>query len=145
MMRTAAALALVLALSTTAWAQLVVRPPPDPPQPAGVIQPPTVPFVGSSATPSPSPPARVLPRPYFVANPFYPQWGFAPLWPVMYEYDPLVPAPTYVPVPVRTEVTVVAAPPPAPAPLRARLTLNIPESAQLWLGDKPWTWPRCPW
>jgi uncharacterized protein (TIGR03000 family) len=137
MIRTFAALALALALSTTAWAQLIVRPPPDPPQPVGVIQPPSLPFPGSNTAPSPTPPARVAPSPYLIANPFYYQWGFSPLWPIFYDYDTRVPSPSYVTVPVRTEVTVVTAPPPAPAPLRARLTLNIPESAQVWLSGKP--------
>jgi uncharacterized protein (TIGR03000 family) len=138
MIRTFAALALVLAPGTTAWAQLIVRPPAEPPQPIGVIQAPTLPFPGSNTAPSPAAPVRVAPqRPGFITNPFYWQWGFSPLWPVFYDYDPVVPAPSYVPVPVRTEVTVVTAPPAPPPPLRARLTLNVPDNAQVWLAGQP--------
>jgi uncharacterized protein (TIGR03000 family) len=136
MIRTSAALALVLALTASAWAQLIVRPPPDRPQPAGVIQPPVVPFVGSNATPSPVPAIRPAPRPYLIANPFYDLWGYAPLWPAYYDMPPPA-GPAYIPLPVRTEVTVVtAAPAAAPAPLRARLTLNIPNNAEVWVGGQ---------
>jgi uncharacterized protein (TIGR03000 family) len=137
MIRTSAALALVLALTASAWAQLIVRPPPGRPQPAGVIQPPVVPFVGSNAVPSPTPLARVAPRPFLMANPFYNVWGYAPLWPAYYDYPAPV-EPAYLPVPVRTEVTVVTAPPQpvAPAPLRARLTLNVPANAEVWLAGQ---------
>jgi uncharacterized protein (TIGR03000 family) len=142
MIRTTAALALVLALTASAWAQLIVRPPPDRPQPAGVILPPTLPIVGSNTAPSPTSPARVRPRPYLIANPFYDLWGYAPLWPVYYDNPPSA-GTGLIPLPVRTEVTVVnveptaPAAPAAPAPSRARLTLTIPPNAQVSVGGQP--------
>lgn len=141
MIRTAATLALALALAASAWAQLIVRPPPDPPQPAGVILPPSLPIVGSPTAPSPTPPPRVAPRPYLIANPFYDLWGYAPLWPVFYDNPPPA-GPGLIPIPLQNEVSVVTVAPAAttaaaPAPLRARVTLNIPANAQVWVGGQP--------
>jgi uncharacterized protein (TIGR03000 family) len=135
MIRIIAALAVVLTAGAGAWAQLIIRPPPQRPQPAGVIQPPSLPFTGAPGVPgAPIPNVRPRPQPFLVANPFFNQWGFAPYWPVYYD----VPPPMAVPL-VRTEVTVVAVPaaqPPVSTELKARLTLNIPANAQVWVGGQ---------
>jgi uncharacterized protein (TIGR03000 family) len=141
MIRATAALALLLVASTGAWAQLIVRPPAARPQPAGVIRGPMLPFAGAPGAPSPF--GRVVPRPqpFLVPNPFFNQWGFAPYWPMYYDVPPAIGAPL-----TRSEVNVVPAPatttpPPAvtevPVELRARLTLNIPATSQVWVAGQP--------
>src|SRR3954452_17369234 len=52
MIRTLAALAVALAVGPDAFAQLIVRPPPAAPRPAGVIQPPTLSIPGQNTPPS---------------------------------------------------------------------------------------------
>jgi len=146
MIRTILALAPVLALTAGAGAQHVGHRPVGRPQPAGVIQPPVVPFVGSNATPSPVPLVQPFSRRHhFVPGPFYAPWGFAPgywPWPDAYDVEPILPrvdragqfgAPTVYVAPAEATV----ARPPPPAELRARLTLEVPAGAQVWLAGKP--------
>jgi len=115
------------------------------PQPIGVIQPPTVPFVGSNATPSPVPPIQSFPRRHFRGFPGFAPWGFYPgYWPLpdIYDAEPFLPvtppaaqfaaSPVYV-VPAAKTV-VQDSPPPT---TRARLTLDVPPGAQVWLAGKP--------
>ena len=136
MIRATAALALVLTTTAGAWAQLIIRPPAERPQPAGVVLQPSLPFVGAPGAPGVQVVRPALqPIPFLAANPFYYQWGFSPYWPMYYD----VPPPLAPPV-VRTEVNVVAVPATPPVPpqeLKARLTLNVPASAQVWLGGQP--------
>ena len=145
MIRATAALALVLVVSTGAWAQLIVRPPAARPQPAGVIRGPSLPFAGAPGAPSPF--GRVVPRtqPFIVPNPFFNNLGIVPYWPMYYGYD-AYDAPPAIGAPLaRPETNVVPAqatttPPPATevvADLRARLTLNVPNAAQVWLAGQP--------
>ena len=97
--------------------------------------------------PSPTTPARPLPRPFVtpfpyygpVAAPFYGAWGYTPYLPVWYDTDPLPygnPA-VSVTVPVITppsQTTIVL--PSQPEELRARLALTVPMRAKVWMGDK---------
>jgi uncharacterized protein (TIGR03000 family) len=72
-------------------------------------------------------------RPHFVSSPFHNLWGYAPIWPVWYDNPP--PPPTvvnnYIPVPTAPQPALPPAPPPE---LRARLTLNVPIGARVWLA-----------
>jgi uncharacterized protein (TIGR03000 family) len=144
MFRLTAALALLLAFSAEAWAQLIARPGPRIVRPAGVIQPPSLPFVGSQGVPSPVQPPRVLPRPFLGLNPYndyfpYGFGGYAPYWPGYYDYDsmsttnnvPLATVPEPRPAPVSAPPT--SAPPPE---TKARLTLNVPPGAVVTLAGQ---------
>ena len=138
MFRSTAALALLLIASAGAWAQLIARPPPPVFRPGGVILPPQVPFVGSQGVTSPTPPARVLPRPFLAPNPFPDLLGISPYWPVWYDSQPIVNT-TYIPYPVPAPAPAsVSAPvaPPPPPDMRAKLVLNIPSNAEVWLADQ---------
>jgi len=141
MLRSSAALALLLIASAGAWAQLIARPPPPvfrPAgliQPGGVIQPPVVPFVGSNAVPSPTPPPRVLPRPFLAPQPFNNLLGIAPYWPVWYDSEPIVTT-NYIPFPVPTPAPPPISAPPPPPDMKAKLVLNIPSNAEVWLADQ---------
>jgi uncharacterized protein (TIGR03000 family) len=103
-----------------------------------------LPFAGSNAVPSPFAPPKVLPRPFLAPNPFFNAFPYAPIWPTYYDVDPLfgydsvplsaplgVTAPMPKPAPISDPL-----PPPQPADLRARLTLNIPAHAQVFLAGK---------
>lgn len=153
MFRSIPVLAVALALAASASAQRpghgfpgrpvspVIR---GPLQPAGVIQPPVVPFLGSNAVPSPTPPIRPLPRRPLVVNPFFSPWGFGPTfwpWPDVYDvpssFAATPPAPQFAPSPVfvtpSPKIVVQDSPPPSP---RARLTLGVPTGAQVWVGGE---------
>jgi len=142
MFRSTVALALLLVLSAGAWAQLIVRPHARMLQPAGVIQAPALPIgPGSLTPPSPVGAPRVLPRAFLTPNPFNNLYGFAPYLPAYYDSDPLF-LTNYVPLPAPFPV-----PEPRPAPVsdplpvttvdfKARLTLNIPAQAQVWVAGK---------
>src|SRR5690242_18421563 len=124
MIRTTAALALVLALTASAGAQHFGHRPTGRPQPVGVIQSPSLPFPGSNTAPSPTPLVRPFhPRHHFVPGPYFAPWGFAPgywPWPDIYDVEPSLPlveraapfgaTPVYVAPP---EPTVVRPSPPA--------------------------------
>jgi hypothetical protein len=146
MIRTTAALALVVTLTASAGAQHFGHRPGGRPQPVGVIQSPSLPFPGSNSAPSPvpfAPPIHL--RHHFVPGPFFGPWGFAPgywPWPDIYDAEPALPlgerpapfgaSPLYV---VPSETAVVRPAPPASP--RARLTLDVPSGAQVWLAGKP--------
>jgi uncharacterized protein (TIGR03000 family) len=137
MFRSTAALALTLVVCTGAWAQLIIRPPPPgPPQPQGVIQPVSLPIPGSLTPPSPVQPNRPLPMPYYFPYTYYDPWGYGAYWPTWYDYNsPLYAAnyTSYVQVPVPAQAAPVSAPQPPPD-TRARLTLNVPPNAEVWVG-----------
>lgn len=129
MIRTLFALGAVLAAGTGALAQVTVRTPAVGPQPAGVIPTPGLPFAGAPGVPSP---VAIRTRPFVVANPAYDAWALAPVWPAWYYSDPWV-FNTFSP-------PAFTLPPPAPAAAavdtRARLTLNIPAGARVWLAGQ---------
>jgi uncharacterized protein (TIGR03000 family) len=135
MFRSTAALALLLIASAGAWAQLIARPPPPVFRPGGVIQPPIVPFVGSQGVTSPTPPPRVLPRPFLATNPFNNFLGIAPYWPVWYDSEPIVTT-NYIPYPVPTPAPPPISAPPPPPDMKAKLVLNLPSNAEVWLADQ---------
>jgi len=134
MRRILASIALALAICASAPAQIYLRP--HPPRPVTVA--PATPQVylpiapGSLSTPGVGPARPPLRQ--FLANPYYGVWGYGgwgydPYWPDYYETTrPIVNE--YIPVPT-------PAPPPAPVePPRARLTLNLPSGAKVWLGNQ---------
>lgn len=137
MTRIMASVALALVLCASAEAQIYLRPhAPRPVRPVTVV--PQVPQVylpiapGALSTPGVGPARPTLRQ--FVANPYYGAWGYGgwgydPYWPGWYEPSPPI-VKEYIQVPV-------AAPaPPAPVePPRARLTLNVPSGARVWLGE----------
>jgi len=134
MIRTATALAACFLLAATAEAQLIVRPPPARPKPAGVILPPSLPLPGGTLLDRP---ANTQVRPRFVANPLRPFAFYAPYWPVWddsYEQQPAVVVNNFVPVP--TPAPEPAPPPPPPPELRARLTLDVPAGAHVFLAGR---------
>jgi uncharacterized protein (TIGR03000 family) len=136
MTRIAAALALVIAFCDCADAQVIIRT--GRPRtrvavvPMGVIQPPMLPVAGSPLQHNIFAPRHQVLRGPNVVNPYY-FGGYAPIWPVWYDMPP--PAPTivnnYIPAPAAPEVALPPAPPPE---LRARLTLNVPSGAKVWLA-----------
>ena len=150
MIRTLIPLVAVGALCAAAAAQPTIIRAGSRPQPGGVISPPSMPLPGAMVGPVPSPssPMRPLPRPYLAANPYFGAWGggyyypdyYWP-WPDIYDVEPTLPytyraaqfsAPiTYV---APTYTTVVA--PAQPTELRARLALNVPMRARIWVGGK---------
>ena len=139
MIRTLVALAVLLAAVPGAFAQLIVRPPPAIPRPAGVIQPPALPIPGQPIPPGFTPPARLPIQPAF-ANPFFNPFGFGVgypgYWPGYYEPETrvvnnIIPSPSPIVYINQPSVT----PPPAPE-LRSRLTLTVPFTARVWLGGK---------
>jgi uncharacterized protein (TIGR03000 family) len=131
MFRTLAPLGGLLLLGLPAQAQ-VIRAYRPPPQPAGVIPPVQLP-VANPASARPSPPMRPF-RPALYPN--YGPFGFGGYfpyydWPTDYDRPPTV-VNNYIPVPA-----VTPAPTPAPPPeLRARLTLDVPANAQVWLAGQ---------
>jgi uncharacterized protein (TIGR03000 family) len=124
MIRILATAALALAIAADARAQVMIHSHSiaHPPRPAGVIPPVRLPATV---------PQRVPGHRFFV-NPYYGLWGYAPIWPDGYETTPTI-VNNFIPVPV----PIIPIAPPAPPPeLRARLTLNVPSGAHVWLGDK---------
>jgi uncharacterized protein (TIGR03000 family) len=149
MFRFTAALALVLVVSAGAWAQRIARAHPHMSRPAGIIQAPSLPIgPGSLTPPSPVAPPRVLPRPFLVPNQFNSLNGFGGGYlPAYYGIDPLAytdyppeyvppPLPVTVPMPRPAPVSDPLPPPTQPADLKARLTLNVPTNAQVFLAGK---------
>lgn len=132
MLRTLALLVGALAVHP-AGAQPIIRSRPAP-QPAGVIGPSPLPITpgGSFSHPGITPVQKHL-RPYQLAGTYPGLWGYAPFWPGWYDSAPAV-VNNYIPVPIPTPVPVL--PPPAPVELRARLTLNVPSGAKVWLAGK---------
>jgi hypothetical protein len=132
------ALALCLAFSAVAQAQLIVRPPPAKPVPvpAGVIAPPMLPLPGSplqtGAPPQPGVPAQNRLRPFLMTNPFGGLGAYAPYWPAWYDTPPIV---TNNIISLSVPAPVPMLPPPPPE-LRARLTLNVPLGAHVFLAGK---------
>lgn len=136
MFRSTAALALLLIASAGAWAQLIARPSAGAFRPGGVIQPPALPIApGSLTPPSPTPAPRVLPRPFLAPNPFNNLMGIAPYWPVWYDSEPVVTT-NYIPYPVPTPAPPPVSAPPPPPDMKAKLVLNIPSNAEVWLADQ---------
>ncbi|HVK09823.1 MAG TPA: hypothetical protein VM597_13690 [Gemmataceae bacterium] len=133
MIRTLAPLGALLMLSLPAQAQFIRTGRPAP-RPAGVIAPPQLP-VANPASARPAPAMRPF-RTFGYPN--YGLYGFGgvvyPYLPYDYDYD----RPNTV---VNNYVTVAppsASVPPAPPPeLRARLTLDIPTNAKVWLAGTP--------
>lgn len=134
-----ASIALALVVCTSAEAQIYIRP--HPPRPVRIVQPaPVFPPVylpiapGALSTPGVGPARPPLRQ--FLLNPYYGVWGYGgwgydPYWPGYYETTPPI-VNQYIPVPT-------PAPAPAPEPVeppRARLTLNVPAGARVWLGGK---------
>jgi uncharacterized protein (TIGR03000 family) len=145
MIRTLTPLLVAGAICATAAAQPTIVRRGSPPQPAGVISAPSMPLPGAMVGPVPSPttPARPLPRPFrpFLGGglPYYGPWGYSPFWPVWYDTDPVpyVNSVEPVPVPVYTAPpqTTVVLPTPPEEP-RARLTLTAPLGSKVWLGGR---------
>jgi uncharacterized protein (TIGR03000 family) len=134
MIRTLAPLGALLVLGLPAQAQVVRTG--RPVQPAGVILPPQLP-VANPASARPAPPMRPF-RPTLFPN--YGLFGYGgyyayPFLP--YDGDYERPTTTVVNNYVTVSVPPVVAPPAPPAELRARLTLDIPPNAKVWLAGKP--------
>src|SRR5262245_47870679 len=130
MIRTAITLAVLLTVGPSAFAQFLPRPGPRvAPRPAGVIQPPSLPFPGSGGVPSPTPMRPPLQRPGLLQNPFYGALGYGYGYgydPFYYESEPLVPPAAPAPAPTTIIVNSVAPAPPPPEELKARLALSVP-------------------
>ena len=145
MIRTLTPLLVAGVICATAAAQPTIVHRGSPPQPAGVISAPSMPLPGAMVGPVPSPttPARPLPRPFrpFLGGglPYYGPWGYSPFWPVWYDTDPVpyvnsvepVPVPVYS---VPSQTTIVL--PSPPQELRASLAMNVPLGAKVWLDGK---------
>jgi uncharacterized protein (TIGR03000 family) len=145
MMRSLAASAAALAICAAAHGQLFPRPATHiPPQPAGVIRPVSLPITGSLTPPSPTSPIPPLPRRQLNLIPGLTPWGggfsYGGLYPLYYDdpyyYQPamIAPAPAPAPAPNVTNIFVTA--PTPPAELRARLNLNVPGNAKVFMNGK---------
>lgn len=121
MFRIAAILTLLVYADPSALAQSIVRPG----QPLGVIPAPVLPLPGS--------PLRQITfrqpvRMPALANPLSNYWWYA-AWPVWYD-EPPVAFNNAIPLPAAAPLLA------APIELRARLTLNLPLGARVWLAGK---------
>jgi len=146
MIRTLAPLVVVVAMCAAAAAQ-----PPkirlgSPPQPAGIIQSPSLPIAGAVVGGVPGAPvARPFPRP-FAGNAYFGSYGYDPAyywawpWPDIYDaesaYPALARAPQFNAAPVYAPTYVTVAAPSPPADLRARVAMSLPMRSRVWLNGK---------
>ena len=121
MIRILAILALLIPWNSATNAQTIVRTG----RPQGVVPPPQLPLPGS---PLQHLTFRTPPRVPMAPSPLSSYWWYATAWPVWYDEPPIA---------FNNAIQVPAAAPPlpaAPVELRARLTLNLPPRARVWLG-----------
>jgi uncharacterized protein (TIGR03000 family) len=148
MIRTLAPLVVVVAMCAAAAAQHPIIRHGGPPQPQGVIPPPSLPVAGTVVGGVPGIPGTAVARPFprpFAGNALFGAYGYDPgyyywPWPDIYDAESMYPAiaraPQFTQPPVYAPTYVTVAAPSPPEDLRARVAMTVPMRAKVWLNGK---------